>query len=185
MATELSHHRRVALGVENISESVQSLDEALREMREGRGEVVSVFRSLKAKWKQVVHQWRIEHSENPVLKKKDFAPLLQQAMQMLTPETISNGFRKCAEDPELDSLGVDIELRDDAMDSDTLLTGSPCHVVVDNTLVPTEDPELNSLGVDIELRDDAMDSDTLLTGSPCHLVVGNTLVPTDGVWDVR
>ncbi|KAF6207770.1 hypothetical protein GE061_016218 [Apolygus lucorum] len=41
MAMELSHHRRVALGVENISESVQSLDEALREMREGRGEVVS------------------------------------------------------------------------------------------------------------------------------------------------
>lgn len=56
---------------------------------------VSVFRSLKAKWKEVVHQWRIEHCENPVLKKKDFAPLLRHAMDMLTPDTISNGFRKC------------------------------------------------------------------------------------------
>ncbi|KAF6216708.1 hypothetical protein GE061_001054 [Apolygus lucorum] len=41
MAMELSHHRRVALGVENISVSVQSLDEAFREMKEGRGEVAS------------------------------------------------------------------------------------------------------------------------------------------------
>ena len=48
------------------------------------------------------------------------------------------------EDPEMDSLGVNIEMQHDAIDSDTLLAGSSSYAVVCETslaTVPTDESE--------------------------------------------
>ncbi|KAJ8974706.1 hypothetical protein NQ317_018507 [Molorchus minor] len=55
---------------------------------------VSCFKPLKSYWKQGVLQWR---RENPYcqLGKCHFAPILENALKHMKPETIINGFRAC------------------------------------------------------------------------------------------
>lgn len=56
---------------------------------------VAVFHVLKENWKQKVHQWRMNHLDQPVLKKIHFAPLLEETLvQSITPSILQNGFRK-------------------------------------------------------------------------------------------
>lgn len=58
---------------------------------------VSVFRSLKQKWSTKVHNWRVQRINEPnrMLKKKDFCPLLEEVVQEISPEIVTNGVRKC------------------------------------------------------------------------------------------
>ncbi|KAJ4451842.1 hypothetical protein ANN_03320, partial [Periplaneta americana] len=57
---------------------------------------VAVFRTLKENWKRQVHEWRINHLDNPILKKKDFAKLLKEVVDKhVTHSVLANGFRKC------------------------------------------------------------------------------------------
>lgn len=55
---------------------------------------IFVFKTLKESWKAAVANWR---NDNPgqLFKKKDFAPLLQQAINSsISPDVLRNGFRK-------------------------------------------------------------------------------------------
>lgn len=54
---------------------------------------VAVIRPLKIFWKNQVSNWKIEHPGQR-LKKEDFAPNLEKALQKVTDDTIKNGFRK-------------------------------------------------------------------------------------------
>ncbi|KAJ8930403.1 hypothetical protein NQ314_016798 [Rhamnusium bicolor] len=57
---------------------------------------VAVFRTFKARWKEGVHQWRLENINQPILKKIYFSPLLAKVIQKrIIPEVLINGFRKC------------------------------------------------------------------------------------------
>lgn len=56
---------------------------------------VAVFRTLKSGWKEQVSAWRLEH-QHEILRRRDFAPLLQAAIQeRVTPNILENGFKKC------------------------------------------------------------------------------------------
>lgn len=56
---------------------------------------VAVFRVLKENWKKKVHQWRLNHLDQPVLKKIHFARLLEETLaEFITPSILQNGFRK-------------------------------------------------------------------------------------------
>ncbi|XP_063215801.1 uncharacterized protein LOC134527237 [Bacillus rossius redtenbacheri] len=59
---------------------------------------VGVFKPLKSAWKNVVHEWRLQrvaHKEDPTLKKKDFAKLLDTVIaKVVTPEILQHSFRK-------------------------------------------------------------------------------------------
>ncbi|XP_046988230.1 inverted formin-2-like [Schistocerca americana] len=49
----------------------------------------------KESWKNKVHQWRLEHLDQPVLKKIRFAPLLGQTLdEFIKPPALQNGFRR-------------------------------------------------------------------------------------------
>nr|CAI5826180.1 unnamed protein product [Callosobruchus analis] len=59
--------------------------------------LVSVFRPLKAEWKNTVHEWAMQ-PENPktVLTESTFCPLLKKVLEKENlPFTITNGFHKC------------------------------------------------------------------------------------------
>lgn len=60
---------------------------------------VAVFRSLKEAWRKKIHQWRMDNvvqGGSHILKKKDFAKLLQEViLQNITKSMLSNGFKKC------------------------------------------------------------------------------------------
>lgn len=64
---------------------------------------VAVFKSLKEGWKEKIHQWRVDNilQEQPtLLKKKDFAKLLQDVIkENVTESVLSNAFRKCGLHP--------------------------------------------------------------------------------------
>jgi hypothetical protein len=55
---------------------------------------VSCFRPLKAFWKHGVFKWRRSKTFSQ-LTKTDFAPILNEIISDLVPESISNGFRTC------------------------------------------------------------------------------------------
>lgn len=56
---------------------------------------VAVFRSLKQGWREHVNKWKIHHSR-PDMKKHEFAPVLQAALnERVTPQMLANGFKKC------------------------------------------------------------------------------------------
>lgn len=57
---------------------------------------VAVFRTLKSGWKDSVKDWRNRNFNNPVLKKRHFAPLLKKSIESkVSTEVVKNGFRKC------------------------------------------------------------------------------------------
>lgn len=58
---------------------------------------VSVFKPLKAEWKNTVHEWATQPANvNSVLTKATFCPLLKKVLEKENLSvTISNGFRKC------------------------------------------------------------------------------------------
>lgn len=58
---------------------------------------VAVFRTLKSAWKEEVHKWRLsDENMGKELKKRNFAPLLEKAIQKtVTSTVVSNGFKKC------------------------------------------------------------------------------------------
>nr|CAI5849115.1 unnamed protein product [Callosobruchus analis] len=58
---------------------------------------VSVFRPLKAEWKNTVHEWAMQpENANTVLTKSTFCPLLKKVLEKENlPITITNGFRIC------------------------------------------------------------------------------------------
>lgn len=69
---------------------------------------VSVFRTLKAGWKEIVQEWRLQNYNNPILKKIHFSPLLRQTLEKrISPQILQNGFRKCGIYP-WDPKAVDI-----------------------------------------------------------------------------
>lgn len=53
---------------------------------------LSVFRPLKAHWKKAVTQRKMENL-GMIIRKKNFAPVLQDALTNVTPNCIQNGFR--------------------------------------------------------------------------------------------
>lgn len=56
---------------------------------------VAVFRTLKGGWKESVKEWRQKNLDNPVLKKRHFAPLLEELIKEKVQENVlKNGFRK-------------------------------------------------------------------------------------------
>lgn len=70
----------------NATQLIQPMDVA----------VFRTIRTLKEGWKQKVHQWRNKNLDYPILRKKDFCPLLQEVLQERITETIlKNGFRRC------------------------------------------------------------------------------------------
>lgn len=57
---------------------------------------VAVFRTLKAAWKESVRNWRVNNMSTPILKKRDFAPLLKECVEnRIKGDVLKNGFRKC------------------------------------------------------------------------------------------
>ena len=57
---------------------------------------VAVFRTLKENWRQHVHEWRSNHLDDPVLKKKDFAKLLKEVVDKhVNHSVLANSSRKC------------------------------------------------------------------------------------------
>lgn len=76
---------------------------------------VAVFRTLKKGWREHVNQWKIQHYK-PDMKKHDFAPVLQAALnERITPQILANGFRKCGLYPwdpsEIDSFFTNEEIQ--------------------------------------------------------------------------
>ncbi|XP_072389487.1 uncharacterized protein [Diabrotica undecimpunctata] len=57
---------------------------------------VCVFRPMKAEWKKVIYQWRIEH-QGDRLSREHFASLLEKTIFRMTniPDAIKSGFRTC------------------------------------------------------------------------------------------
>lgn len=53
---------------------------------------LSVFRPLKGHWKKAVTQWKMENLCK-ILRKENFAPVLQKALKNVTKDCIQNGFR--------------------------------------------------------------------------------------------
>lgn len=53
---------------------------------------VAVFRPLKGFWKKSVRQWHIDNN-GLRLRKENFGPVFERALNNVTPETIKNGFR--------------------------------------------------------------------------------------------
>ncbi|KAI8438153.1 hypothetical protein MSG28_010777 [Choristoneura fumiferana] len=53
---------------------------------------LSVFRPLKAHWKKAVTLWKMENL-GKILRKENFAPVLQKALTNLTKDCVQNGFR--------------------------------------------------------------------------------------------
>lgn len=57
---------------------------------------VAVFRTLKGGWRENTRKVRLERSQNPYVKKCDFANLFKFTMdERLNPDILKNGFRKC------------------------------------------------------------------------------------------
>lgn len=57
---------------------------------------VAVFRTVKAGWKENIHQFRLQRIENPTIRKSDFSPLLAKTLEeRLDISVLRNGFRKC------------------------------------------------------------------------------------------
>lgn len=55
---------------------------------------VAVFGPLKKKWKVSVKKWRLANSGNK-LKKENFGPVMSEAIQCITEQSIQNGFKSC------------------------------------------------------------------------------------------
>lgn len=55
---------------------------------------VAVFGPLKSSYRKIVHDWRLKNGK-PLVKKRDFSSVLEQAVRSIKPETIQSGFRKC------------------------------------------------------------------------------------------
>lgn len=53
---------------------------------------VSVFRPLKNAWKKEIRNWRVQN-DGRKLQKQNFAPVLKNALDCITMDTIKNGFR--------------------------------------------------------------------------------------------
>ena len=57
---------------------------------------VAVFCTLNENWSQHVYEWRSNHLDNPILKKKDFAKLLKEVVDKhVTHSVLVNGICKC------------------------------------------------------------------------------------------
>lgn len=55
---------------------------------------VSLFKVMKLKWKQLVHEWRVSNSHKAVTK-ITFAKMFEGVVRSISSECISNGFRRC------------------------------------------------------------------------------------------
>lgn len=55
---------------------------------------VSIFRPLKLQWKKAVADWRLDN-QGEKLKKEHFASVLKKALNVISPDCLKNGFRKC------------------------------------------------------------------------------------------
>lgn len=53
---------------------------------------VAVFKPLKSYWKNSIRRWRVENNGNKV-RKKNFAPIFEQALSQIDSQTVENGFR--------------------------------------------------------------------------------------------
>ena len=61
---------------------------------------VAVFHPLKAKWKSIVDEWRIENAGQR-MRRENFAPLLKKSVDSINkiPQIIINGFKTCGLSP--------------------------------------------------------------------------------------
>ncbi|KAK9500067.1 hypothetical protein O3M35_001405 [Rhynocoris fuscipes] len=54
---------------------------------------MSVFKALKTNWNCKLNQWKLLNMDTPILPKKDFAPLLKEALNDINPQIVSQGFK--------------------------------------------------------------------------------------------
>ncbi len=55
---------------------------------------VCVFRPMKLFWKKAVRKFRFQN-DGKKMKIEDFAPVFQDTLRNISPDTIRNGFRRC------------------------------------------------------------------------------------------
>ena len=55
---------------------------------------VSLFKVMKLKWKQLVHEWRVSNLHEAITK-ITFAKMFEVVVRSISSECISNGFKSC------------------------------------------------------------------------------------------
>nr|CAI5843653.1 unnamed protein product [Callosobruchus analis] len=140
---------------------------------------VSVFRPLKAEWKNTVHEWAIQpENANTVWTKSTFCPLLKKVLEKENlPITITNGFRKCGLYPcdpnALDYSKCVQNNLNKYQNSATSHGDSPCikiskkHLSIARKVISQLGNDLAKAGVDAKLIVSVLESakDTKGTGS--------------------